>query len=300
MNLAQLEKTIVGALCVEIKRLFAECIAYVDAKRRSTAAPVYVTHLQAPQWEACKVATKTAQDFLNGIIEDTEAAWALVHEAKVHFIEHNTARLVADWFGSRDGYDSGGGPEFLSNARTWGLMENTIRFYMKGHGRERGEILHYMPANVASMLMTVKGKGLTESEVKEWIGEIEDASLYSKSYFEEMETARAKEKLEAFAKAVASKANCAMNTVDFIAYVYSLMDREEDRREGFREDGLCACSTMNRLDAVEEWQSMNNESSGREAMLGDLLEWFKTQCPLTWAIWEEKKLAEENAEEPPA
>jgi hypothetical protein len=191
----------------------------------------------------------------------------------------NPVGLAAVWYGDEDG-----GPS------TQVFTAQDIARYMYLPTMCVQNLDEFLP--FAKELVDANGV-VTRDMARKWINELEDGQLTTVEELEAQEKEKEFRALERLAKQVASTCEGGMGTVAFIERVYALIDREEDNRYGLEEDGLCACSTMNREDAVNEWYDMRNESHGRTATYHDLLDWFQRECPLIWAQWTESQLAKE-------
>jgi hypothetical protein len=229
---------------------------------------------QSPMWADMCALQQRARDFAlsNGL--DLDAVETAIRNC---VITSNPQGLAVIWYGDEDG-----GPS------TQVLTANEITRYM------------YMPAMLVENLETFQSyaKELVDANgvvtcamAKRWLAELEDGQLTTVEELEAQEKEREFRALERLAHEVAATVKGGMSTTAFIAKVHSLIQREEDRRYGLQEDGLCACSTMNRGTAMEEWYDMRDESSSRSATYGQLLDWFSRECPLIWAKYEEARLA---------
>lgn len=102
-------------------------------------------------------------------------------------------------------------------------------------------------------------------------------------------------KLEESARKIAARHKVKFGTMAFIAALFRERDRHRVRREGLREDGLCATAYPGSMAGVEQWHEMNDDVNGDIAHVHEVIDWLKTECPLLWAKYQERKLRRREA-----
>lgn len=234
--------------------------------------------LESPMWADICALEQRARDFTLSKGLDLDAVPQAIYDC---IQASDPQGLAVIWYGDADG-----GP----STQVFKAQDITRYMYMPEMG------IANLKAFLTYAKELVDANGVvTVDMARRWIAELEDGQLTTIAELEAAEDAKRFRALERLAHEVASKCKDGLGTVEFIERVYALIDREEGNRYGLEEDGLCACSTTNREDAMNEWYDMRNESNGRTATYHDLLEWFQRECPLTWAQWTERQLAESKA-----
>lgn len=109
------------------------------------------------------------------------------------------------------------------------------------------------------------------------------------------ESEEIRKELEAEAGVLATKHKCNVSSMKFIAVLHRELDRHRTRREGLREDGLCATAYPGSMAGVEQWYEMNDDVSGEISRVHEILDWLKGACPLLWAQYQERKLRRKEA-----
>lgn len=104
------------------------------------------------------------------------------------------------------------------------------------------------------------------------------------------EAEEVRKELEEAAKKLAAKHKVQVSSMKFIAVLLRERDRHRTRREGLREDGLCATAYPFSQAGVEQWYEMNDDVNGDIARVHDIIDWLKGECPLLWAKYQERKL----------
>jgi len=93
--------------------------------------------------------------------------------------------------------------------------------------------------------------------------------------------------LEDEAGRLASQMGVVVGSMRFIHGLHRLLGRHRDRRQGLREDGLCATAYPGTYRGVEQWYEMNDDIGNDIAHVHRIIGWLKTNCPLLWCQYQE-------------
>lgn len=104
---------------------------------------------------------------------------------------------------------------------------------------------------------------------------------------------RDKQKIEQFATVLASEWNLAINTAEFYLKCAALVDSYREEKAGMREDGLCAGFGI----TPEQYFDDQNYLEDKAGAVAEVMRWFETACPLTYALVQEEILRKKKESE---
>jgi hypothetical protein len=96
-------------------------------------------------------------------------------------------------------------------------------------------------------------------------------------------------RLEGMARDLADRYKVPVYSIKFLRACQRELDRYRSRREGLREDGLCAIAYPGTMAGVEQWYEMNDDIGSNIAAAHELMDWFKAEYPLLWADYQEAR-----------
>lgn len=115
------------------------------------------------------------------------------------------------------------------------------------------------------------------------------AYIESKKQCETRRKTEERKSLEESARSLAEKMGCEIGSMKFIKGLHRLLGRHRDRRQGLREDGLCATAYPGTMAGFEQWSEMDQDIQSDIAKVHRIVDWLKTHCPLLWCQYQERR-----------